>query len=125
MKGTYRTSRTYPGVPTQSAIEPAILEHVADGRRYGFGEIYAAMVVHFDLTPEQEKVAFDYAGGVNHNAPSGANVFYKYCNNACRSLVRKEWLVGEGEYSEHAEYYEDKDYRITGQGLGQVTSEGD
>ena len=83
------------------------------------------MVAHFDLTPEQERETFPYARDVNHEAPSGSHVFYKYCNNACNSLIDKGWLVGEGEDSERAEYYEDKDYRITGQGLRQVTSEGD
>ena len=83
------------------------------------------MVGHFDVTPEQEKVTFPYARGVNHEAPSGSHVFYKYCNNACNSLIDKGWLVGEGEDSDHAQYYEDKYYRITDEGLRHVTGEGD
>ena len=56
MSQTYVTSWTYPGIPTPMAIKPAILQHVADDRRYRFGDIYAAMVAHLDLAPELERV---------------------------------------------------------------------
>lgn len=96
MSQTYVTSWAYPGIPTPMAIKPAILQHVADDRRYRFGDIYVAMVAHLDLTPELERVTFPHAGGVNHSAPSGSNVFCKYRNNACRDLVNLELLTGEG-----------------------------
>lgn len=116
---TYPTSGVYPGIPTPKAIELPILQHVADGRRYRFRAIYSAMVIHFDLTPEQERETFPYARGVTHEAPSGSNVFYKYCNNACKALMDKGWLVGEGEY------YEDREYEITHRGLKQITIKGE
>ena len=120
MNRAYETSATYPGIPTPSAIELPILQHVADGRTYGFGSIYAAMVAHFNLSPKQEEEMFPYARGTNPTPPSGKNVFYKYCNNACDLLIDRGWLVG-GE----GRYYEDREYAITPLGLKQVTSEGE
>ena len=120
MSQTYPTSGVYPGIPTPSAIELPICQHVAHGRTYGFGSIYAAMVAHFGVTPEQEDELFPYARGTNPTPPSGKNVFYKYCNNACKPLIDRGWLVG-GE----GRYYEDREYTITPLGLKQVTSEGD
>lgn len=117
---TFQTSRAYPGIPTPKKIELPILHHVADGGRYEFGDIYAAMVAHFDLTRRQEEHAFRHVGGVNW-PPSGSNVFYKYCNNTCNNLITKGWLVGEGEHGGQARYYEDRNYRITDAGLRQVT----
>ena len=119
MNRIYPMSPTYPGIPTPKAIQLAILEHVADRIEYGFGQIYANMVDHFGLSPELEGMTFRYAGGENQLPASGKNVFYKYCNGACRELERKDWLedVGGGGV------YEDKIYRITDQGLAKVGQE--
>ena len=116
MNESIQMSREYPGIPTPSAIRPAILQHVADRERYGFGSIYTAMVAHFCLTPDLESVTF---AGDNQLPPNGDNVFYKYCNLACRQLVDKEWLAAEGGF------YENKEYRITDLGLEQVTGRGE
>ena len=119
MNRRYPTSPTYPGIPTPKAIQLAILQHVADRKEYGFGKIYADMVVYFELPPELEGKTFPGDGGDNQLPASGKNVFYKYCNGACRELVRKEWLedVGGGGF------YEDRIYRITHRGLEQVDQE--
>lgn len=115
MRQAHGMSRTYAEVPTPNAFELPIFQHVVNGRRYRFSDICTAMVAHFDLTPEQERMTFPYARGANDDAPSGKNVFYKYCNNACRSLLNKEWLLGEGDH------YETRDYSITDQEKRQVT----
>lgn len=111
----FRTSNTYPGIPTPSAIEMPILQYVSDGRNYAFGDIYAAMVDHFCLTPEQERILFPYAHGFDDAPPSGDNVFYKYCNNACQNLVGKNWL-DDGNVG----HFEDRHYSITALGLSQL-----
>lgn len=120
MNQTYPTSNKYPGIPTPKAIKQAVLEHVQDGSRYMFGDIYAAMVGYFKLTPEQEEITFPYArnhnqGGSSGGAPSGANVFYKYCNNACQELVNEACLDdGRGGF------FDNKEYRITEEGLRRI-----
>ena len=110
MSHTYQTSRPYPGIPTQNAIELPILQYVADGREYAFGVIYDAMAGYFELTDEQLEMCFPYVGGVNPSGAGGGSVFFKYCNNACRALMRKGWLDGIGAF------YEDKRYKITPSG---------
>ena len=110
MSHTHPTSRTYPGIPTPGAIEIAILQHVADGREYRFGAIYDAMAEYFKLTEEQLEMCFPYVGGVNPTGAGGGNVFFKYCNNACRTLMKKGLLNGIGAF------YEDKRYKITPSG---------
>ena len=110
MSRTYRTSRKYPGIPTQKAIESPILQYVGDGREYTFGAIYDAMADYFKLTNEQLEMCFPYVGGVNPTGAGGGNVFFKYCNGACRALMKKGWLDGIGAY------YENKRYKITPSG---------
>ena len=119
MNHAFRSSGKYPGIPTPSAIELPILEQVADGGTYRFGVIYTAMVARFKLIRKQEEIMFRYARGTTPYPPSGKNVFYKYCNNACSNLIRKGRLSG-GE----GRYYEDREYTITALGLKQVTSRG-
>jgi len=80
------SSTRHPGIPTPSEIKPQVLDYMA-GRRCEFGRIYAEMVRRFRISRELEMVRFDYASGDPDAPPSGKNVFYKYCNLACRNLV--------------------------------------
>lgn len=112
MNQTYPTGDEYPGIPTQSAIEPAVLECVQVGKTYMFGDIYAAMVAQFGLTRDFESVTFD---GGTQMPPSGDNVFYKYCNNACKALVDGGWL-DDGKVGR----YQNKKYSITEKGLRRI-----
>lgn len=106
------------GIPKQREIELPILEYVADRTKYGFGDIYAAMVRRFRLTTEEEQEPMPYARGVTDGPPSGKNVFYKNCNNACRALMKKGYLEGQGQR------YEAKCYRITERGLSKLRRHG-
>lgn len=116
MNQTYPTSKRYPGIPTQKAIEPAVLEYVHDGQLYRFRDIYAAMGVCFELTREQEMITFPYARNRNQDTPGGENVFYKYCNNACQNLVNEGCLNDGG-----VGFSDDKMYSITETGLHRIS----
>ena len=118
MRRTFQTSRAYPGIPTPAAIEMPILQYVADGRGYAFGDIYSAMADHFELTDEQRRKCFSSANSINPDGVGGQHVFYKYCNRACRSLLDKEWLKDQGEGG----FYDDIIYQITRLGQEQVAN---
>ncbi len=111
MSHKFRTSQTYPGIPTPKEIESPILRFVADGQEHTFGVIYDAMADYFELTGEQLEICFPYFRGSNGAGAGGGNVFFKYCNNACRSLMKKGLLKGKGGF------YEDKWYKVTPRGL--------
>ena len=118
MSRTFRTSDTYAGIPVQSSIELPILQYLSNGKTRRFGGIYAEMVAHFKLPSELEGMTVCSAGGIHKLPASGNNVFYKYCNNACRSLAKKGDVLRDGGD------YEDRDYTITEKGLKRVTSQG-
>ena len=102
----------------QSAIELPILQYLSNGKTRRFGDIYAAMVAHFELPRKLEGKTVCSAGGHHKLPASGNNVFYKYCNNACRALAKKgEVLRDGGDYA-------DRDYTITEKGLKRVISQG-
>ena len=90
----YPTSRTYPGIPTPEAIELPILEYVAGGQEYVFGDIYRAMVDYFKLTDEQRRMCFSSANSVKPDGVGYQHVFYKYCHDACKSLADEGVLQG-------------------------------
>lgn len=117
MRRTFQTSQAYPGIPTPAAIELPILEFVVDGQEYSFGDIYEAMESYFELPHELLETCWSYYNGDNR-AVGGHRVFYKYCNNACRSLLDKEWLKDKGE----GRFYDDIIYQITRLGQEQVAN---
>lgn len=91
---TYPTGQTYPGIPTPEEIETQIYFYVTGRQEFLMGDIYRAMADHFELTDEQRRMCFSSADSVNPNGVGPQHVFYKYCQDACKSLADRGLLRG-------------------------------